>query len=71
MTIAETYTNESYTKTVSLIKTTKGCVSRGWLNCVEVVTESNNGSYTKTERFYTTEDWLDYEDGLKYWSKWS
>jgi hypothetical protein len=72
----KTYTNEIYTRTVEIIKPTKGCIELGWQNCVKVTTISIDprnpelGKIMKNEkRYYTSNEWLDYDSGHCYYYK--
>ena len=73
----KTYKNDSYTRTVEIIKTSKKCLEFGFTCNVKVTTVWNdilnirNGE-TKTieTRWMCTEDYLDYERlGYKYYTK--
>jgi hypothetical protein len=73
----KTYTNDSYTRTVEVIKTSNKCLDWGFSQNVKVTTVWNdifgiNNGLTSTteERYYTTEDFLSYERcGYKYYTK--
>jgi hypothetical protein len=71
------YTNDSYTRTVELVKNTGKCEEYGWTKTVKVTTVWNDtfnlrGGETRTTvaKWWTTDEWLSYETfGVKYWSK--
>lgn len=71
------YKNNSYTRTVEVIKTTKKCLSLGWSQNVKVTTvyndtyNTNNGNTRTTEqRFLCGDDYLDYDNlGQLYYTK--
>ena len=72
----KTYTNHAYTRTVEVIKTTKGCLEYGWSCNVKVTTVMNdtcnirNGkTWTIEERYWCGDDYLNYRRGHKYYSK--
>ena len=71
------YTNESYTRTVEVIKTSNKCLDWGFSQNVKVTTvwkdilNVRNGlTRTTEERYFATENFLDYERlGHKYYTK--
>lgn len=72
----KTYKNDSYTRTVEVIKTSKKCLDYGWSQNVKVTTVWNDtlnirGGKTRTveTRWWCGEDYLSYEDGVKYYTK--
>lgn len=73
----KTYKNDNYTRTVEKIKTSDKCLDWGWSHNVKVTTVWNdtfnvrNGlTRTTEERYYSGEDFLNYEgSGYKYYTK--
>ena len=72
----KTYTNPSYTRTVEKIKTSKKCLEYGWTQNVKVTTIWNDvlnvrgGKKEITEtRWWCGDDYLNYEDGVRYYTK--
>jgi len=73
----KTYTNDSYTRTVQVIPTSKKCIEWGFACNVKVITVYNDilnvrGGKTRTEetRWLSCEDYLNYERlGHKYYTK--
>lgn len=60
----KTYKNDSYTRTVEVIKTSEKCEELGWFQNVKVTTvfnDPNNGEkITVEDRYYCGENYLDY-----------
>ena len=75
--IMKTYKNNSYTRTVEVIKTSKKCLEMGFTCNVKVTTIFNdicqirNGETRTIEtRWICTDDYLNYESlGYKYYTK--
>ena len=73
----KTYKNDSYTRTVEIIKTSKKCLEYGYTCNVKVTTIWNDvfsirdGATTTTEeRYMTTGNYLHYQSlGYKYYTK--
>ncbi len=72
----KTYKNDSYTRTVEVIKTSNKCLEYGWSQNVKVTTVWNDilnirgGEKTITEtRWMCGENYLNYEDGHLYYTK--
>lgn len=66
----KTYKNDSYTRTVEVIKTSKKCLELGWTQNVKVTTVFNEPKRTVESRYYCGDDYLNYEfSGCSYYTK--
>ena len=66
----KTYKNDTYTRTVEVIKTSKKCLELGWSKNVKVTTVSNEPKRTVETRYFCGDDYLDYEfSGHLYYTK--
>lgn len=65
------YKNDSYTRTVEVIKTSRRCLELGWSQNVKVTTIYNDGQTRTTEkRYFCGDDYLNYDNsGHLYYTK--
>jgi hypothetical protein len=75
---SKTYTNDVYTRTVELVKSTAKCEEYGWKHTVKVTTlffkswnprADKYETRTTVEKYWVGEDWLRFNDGHRYYSK--